>query len=73
MIALGTDTRRIRPPFQATTTVAMPFISKALATSPTDWWQIGQTGASSAASTRSDLAMASTSGTNSSTTRAEST
>jgi hypothetical protein len=46
----GGAVRRVTPAFQVVSVVAMPSISNARATSPTDWEQIGQAGTRKAAS-----------------------
>lgn len=48
-VARGGAVKRVTPAFQLVSEVATPFISRALATSPTDWAQIGQAGTSKAA------------------------
>ncbi len=61
-VARGGAVRRVMPGTALVRVVAIPSCSRSLATSPTDWQQIGQAGTSRAASAFSSLAAASTPG-----------
>lgn len=65
-VALGGAVSLVTPAFQVVRVAAMPSISRARATSPTDWAQSGQAGTRRAALTPCTLAASTMPGTNSS-------